>query len=223
MTAFDLIIFDCDGVLVDSEPITNRVFRDMLRELGAAVTLDDMHQRFLGYSMAHCLGVAREVLGRDVPADFEDRYRERTTAALVAEVQPVPGIEAVLDALALPSCVASSGDHRKMRTTLGLTGLLPRFEGRLFSVTQVARGKPAPDVFLFAAEQMGAAPERTAVVEDTPVGVTAGRAAAMTVFGYAGRTPAHRLSEAGASAVFSRMSELPGLLSGPPPPPSGRS
>jgi HAD superfamily hydrolase (TIGR01509 family) len=209
---FNLVIFDCDGVLVDSELISNRVFRDMLVQLGATVTLDDMFERFVGRSMADCLVVARELIGRDLPPGFAEDYRRRTGVALAAELRPVAGIEQALDALTLPYCVASSGDQHKMRTTLGLTGLLERFEGRLFSVTEVARGKPAPDIFLHAAARMGVAPERTAVVEDTPVGVAAGKAAGMSVFGFAERTPAARLREAGASVVFESMSELPGLL-----------
>jgi HAD superfamily hydrolase (TIGR01509 family) len=212
MPRFDLIIFDCDGVLVDSELITNRVFVEMLNELGVQVTLDDMFERFVGHSMTHCVDLIRKMLGKEPPADFVKLYRQRTAAALSEQLQPVPGIVVALDAIKIPICVASSSDHDKMRMTLGLTGLLPRFDGRLFSVTQVAKGKPAPDVFLFAAAQMGASPQRTAVVEDTPVGVIAGKAAGMTVFGYAARTPAHRLQEAGASVVFSDMSALSGLL-----------
>jgi HAD superfamily hydrolase (TIGR01509 family) len=213
VTRFDLVIFDCDGVLVDSELIANRIFSEMLVKLGAAVTIDDMFERFVGHSMEYCLNLIREMLGREVPAGFVAEYRERTARAFAQQLQPVPGIHDALDALTCASCVASSGDHAKMRTTLGLTGLLERFEGRLFSVTQVAKGKPAPDVFLFAADQMGASPDRVAVVEDTPTGVAAGTAAGMTVFGYAGRTPAHRLRGAGSAIVFSDMRDLPALLS----------
>jgi len=212
---FDLVIFDCDGVLVDSEFISNRVFAEMLVELGVPVTLDDMFERFVGHSMEYCLDLVRGMLGHDVPPGFVDRYRERTRREFVEQLQPVPGIHAALDALTCASCVASSGDHAKMRTTLGLTGLLERFEGRLFSATQVARGKPAPDVFMFAAAQMGASPDRVAVVEDTPTGVAAGVAAGMTVFGYAARTPAARLRDAGAAFVFTEMRDLSALLSAP--------
>jgi HAD superfamily hydrolase (TIGR01509 family) len=215
VTRFDLVIFDCDGVLVDSELIANRVFAEMLVELGLSVTIDDMFERFVGHSMAYCLDLVRGMLGRPVPPGFVDALRERTARAFVEELQPVPGIHDALDALTCASCVASSGDHAKMRTTLGLTGLLDRFDGRLFSVTQVANGKPAPDVFVFAAAQMGVSPDRVAVVEDTPAGVAAGIAAGMTVFGYAGRTQAARLHNAGASIVFTDMHELPALLSAP--------
>jgi len=214
MRKFELVIFDCDGVLVDSEVLTNTVLRDMLIELGARVTLDDMFESFVGHPLGRCWELAAELLGRALPGDFATKYRERCVQVLRDQLQPVPGIHVALSRIELPTCVASSGDHDKMRTTLGLTGLLPHFEGRLFSVTQVARGKPAPDVFLFAASEMRVSPDRVAVVEDTPVGVAAGLAAGMTVFGYAGRTPRQRLASAGASVVFEEMSMLPGLLGG---------
>ncbi len=208
----DLVIFDCDGVLVDSEVITNRIFADMLNSLGANLTLDDMFVRFVGLPMSVCLDVARDLIGREHPPEFLAEYLDRTQRALMDELQPVPGIHSALARLTTPVSVVSSGDHQKMAMTLGLTGLLERFEGRRFSVTQVSRGKPAPDVFLFAAAQMGVPPHRTIVVEDTPVGVRAGKAAGMTTFGYAGRTPAERLLDAGASTVFASMHMLPELL-----------
>ena len=211
MAPFDLIIFDCDGVLVDSELISNRILAGMLCDLGLNVTLQDMFERFVGHSMAHCLALIREGLGGEVPAGFEADYHARTDLAL-AELQSVPGVVEALERLALPCCVASNGEPDKIRRSLGRTGLLERFEGRLFSAAAVARGKPAPDLFLHAAATMGAAPERCVVVEDTSVGVTAGKAAGMTVFGYAGRTPAARLHAAGANVVFSDMTELPGLI-----------
>ncbi|HEX3598411.1 MAG TPA: HAD family hydrolase [Polyangiaceae bacterium] len=213
MARFDLVIFDCDGVLVDSEELANRVFAELLNELGANVTLETMFERFVGHSMADCLVTVEELLGRAPPSDLVETLRRRTSAILTERLEPVPGITAVLDSLSIPYCVASSGDHDKMRTTLGITGLLSRFEGRLFSATEVPRGKPAPDVFLYAARQMGVAPARAAVVEDSPVGVQAGLAAGMTVFGYAARTPTERLRKAGAT-VFGDMSELVRLLAG---------
>ena len=190
MHPLELVIFDCDGVLVDSERVTNRVFAEMLNELGLPVTLDDMFARFVGHSMTQCLDLIADMLGHLPPTNFVDEYRTRTRAALQSELVATPGVEDALDRIRLPYCVASSGDHEKMRTTLGITGLWPRFEGRLFSVTEVPRGKPFPDVFLFAASRLGVNPSACAVVEDTPVGVTAGVAAGMTVFGYAAPTGA---------------------------------
>jgi HAD superfamily hydrolase (TIGR01509 family) len=127
-------------------------------------------------------------------------------------VQAVEGIRQVLETLTIPYCIASSGGYDKMRITLGATELMPFFAGRLFSATEVPRGKPAPDIFLFAAERMGASPARTAVIEDTVNGVLAGCAAGMTVFGYVDLTPASKLIEAGAARTFTQMSELPALL-----------
>jgi HAD superfamily hydrolase (TIGR01509 family) len=218
MPAFELVIFDCDGVLVDSERITNRVFAQMLNELGLPVALEDMFEKFVGRSMDDCLGIITTMLGRKPPEGFVEQYRIRRDAALKLELKPVPGIVEALDKIRLPYCVASSGDHGKMRATLGITGLLPRFEGRLFSVTEVAHGKPAPDVFLYAAKKLGAVPERCIVIEDTPTGVQAGVAAEMTVFGFAGLIPADRLLTAGAHHIFHDMADLPGLIiDGTPP------
>jgi HAD superfamily hydrolase (TIGR01509 family) len=141
-----------------------------------------------------------------------EEYRIRRDIALKSELKAVPGITEALDKIELPYCVASSGDHDKMRTTLRITGLLPRFEGRLFSVTEVARSKPAPDVFLYAAGKFGVEPERCVVVEDTPIGVAAGVAAGMTVYGYSALMPGKRLLSAGAHHIFSDMTDLPGLI-----------
>jgi HAD superfamily hydrolase (TIGR01509 family) len=209
---FAVAIFDCDGVLVDSEMITNRVFTTMLNELGVAVSKQEAFEKFVGRSMAQCLEMVAELLGREVPADFERQYHRRSTAALTSELKAVPGIEAVLEAIQMPYCVASNGSHEKMQTTLRVTGLLPKFKDKLFSVSEVARGKPFPDVFLYAAGKSGVAPSDCVVIEDTPTGVSAGVAAGMTVYGYCAHTPAHRLMAAGAHGTFGRMSDLPELL-----------
>jgi HAD superfamily hydrolase (TIGR01509 family) len=215
MPAFDLVIFDCDGVLVDSERITNGVFAEMLGEIGLRVTLDEMFERFLGLSMAACLNIITTLRGSPVPEGFVEEYRERTTRALRERLVPIEGARQAVEMLAAPYCVASSGSHDKMRTTLGITDLLDIFEGKLFSATEVSRGKPFPDVYLHAAECMGANPRRCAVVEDSPVGVEAGFAAGMTVFGYSKRMTGERLSAAGASVTFDDMRKLPHLLHRP--------
>lgn len=209
---FDLVIFDCDGVLVDSERITNTIFAAMLNELGLPVSLDDMFRDFVGRSMAQCLEIIENRLGQPAPEGFLRDYNERITVALSRDLKSVAGIEAVLDNIDVPICVASSGSHDKMRLTLGLTGLLDRFDGALFSATDVERGKPHPDVFLHAAERMGVDPSRCAVVEDAPRGVRAGIAAGMTVFGYAELSNPASLEAEGA-VVFVDMKELPALLS----------
>jgi HAD superfamily hydrolase (TIGR01509 family) len=214
---FELVIFDCDGVLVDSELITNRIFAEMLSELGITLSLDDIFDRFVGRSTAYCLQVVAGLLGHPVRDGFADEYHARSAAALRSELKAVPGIEEVLAAVAAPYCVASSGTHEKMHITLGTTGLLPKFQGRIFSVTEVAKSKPFPDVFLHAAKQSGVAPSACAVIEDTPTGVQAGVAAGMTVFGYCALTPRRRLIEAGAHYTFDRMGDLLGLMANAPP------
>ena len=211
--SFELLIFDCDGVLVDSETITNRVFAGMLNELGIPVSIEDMFERFVGRSMPQCLEIITELLGHPVPDGFVDEYYSRSRTALHREVKAMPDIEIVLASVNLPFCVASSGTHEKMQTTLGVTGLLPHFSGKIYSVTEVARSKPFPDVYLYAARQQGIEPAACAVIEDTPTGVRAGVAAGMTVFGFCALTPRQRLIDAGAHHTFERMRDLPALIS----------
>jgi HAD superfamily hydrolase (TIGR01509 family) len=214
-TGFGLVIFDCDGVLVDSERLQNEVFVAMLRELGLDITMDDMFEQFVGHSMAYCMALVEKLAGRSPPVDFLARLQQRTYDAFRDGLAPVDGIVEALDRIALPTCVASGGDHEKIRFTLGLTGLWPRFAGRIFSVVDVPRAKPHPDVYLHAAGAMGVAPSRCAVVEDTPVGATAAVAAGMTVFGYARLTPAARLAAVGVHELFTDMRQLPALLAAP--------
>jgi HAD superfamily hydrolase (TIGR01509 family) len=210
------VIFDCDGVLVDSEALSNRALSEALAEAGLAMSPAECRVAFMGRSWASCLELIEERLGAAAPSDLEDAYRARMHAAFERELRPVPGIEGALDAIELPVCVASSGPPSKIRHSLGLTGLLPRFEGSIFSAVEVARGKPAPDLFLHAAARMGWESATCAVVEDAPVGVEAAAAAGMTAFGYAGDGDAPALEAAGAR-VFTDMSELPELLSRPSP------
>jgi HAD superfamily hydrolase (TIGR01509 family) len=209
----DLVIFDCDGVLVDSEVITSRVFTKMLNDLGIPLTVDEAFEKFVGRSMAQCLQMIAGVLGREVPEDFAHQYHLRIATALNSELKAVPGITAALQALQTPYCVASNGSREKMQTTLGITGLLPAFKDKMFSISDVARGKPFPDIFLYAASQFGIAPSDCLVIEDTPTGVAAGVAAGMTVWGYCAHMPARRLVDAGAHGTFDRMSALPDLIS----------
>jgi len=207
----DLVIFDCDGVLVDSEPESNRVFAEELRRLGLDIGYDEVCRRFIGLSTARCVEIISEELGQPVPPDFVERVQARTFAAFRDGLEPVQGVREMLRHITAPVCVASSGEHEKMRLTLGLTGLLDRFEGRLFSATEVPRGKPHPDLFLHAARRMGARPAGCVVVEDSVPGVRAARAAGMTALGYAGHGNGAELASAGAR-VFDDMVELPDLL-----------
>jgi HAD superfamily hydrolase (TIGR01509 family) len=199
-------------VLVDSEPIHVRLESELLTELGWPLAPDEVAARFLGRTEAEMLLEIEERIP-DLPDGWRSAFGERARAAFEAELQPVNGIVEALDRISIPTCVASSGTHEKMRHTLSLTGLYERFSGRIFSATEVDRGKPAPDLFLHAAKRMGAEPATCAVVEDSPFGVEAARAAGMTVFAYAGGImPAERLRDA--QVVFDDMRELPGLLSG---------
>ena len=207
------VIFDCDGVLVDTERAANVVLSELLAEIGVPTTPDEAIATYMGRSWASCIAIVTEKLGHAPPDDFGERYRAGVAAAWKRDLQPVPGVVEALDAIDLPSCVASSGEHERMRLTLGLTGLLPRFEGRIFSATEVEHGKPAPDLFLHAAAQMGFEPATTAVVEDTVPGVRAGRAAGMRVLAFARLVSADDLSAAGGE-VFDDMRALPALLDG---------
>jgi HAD superfamily hydrolase (TIGR01509 family) len=199
-------------VLVDSEPISNRVLAELLTDIGLPMTPEQSIEAFMGRSWKTVTAWVEEQ-GAPLPEGFRRRYLDTMFAAFEEELQPVPGVEAALDAITLPNCVASSASLEKMRFTLGHTGLWDRFEGRIFSATEVEHGKPAPDLFLHAAASMGWEPADCAVVEDSPAGVEAGVSAGMTVFGYAGTTPADRLQSA--ARVFTEMAELPGLLQPP--------
>ncbi|MFF8266662.1 HAD family hydrolase [Streptomyces sp. NPDC016562] len=210
----ELVIFDCDGVLVDSEPLATRVQVALGAELGWPLTEDEVIDRFIGRSNASVAEQVAARLGEATAAFWQERFEQLHREAVDAGLSAVEGLPEALDAITLPTCVASSGSHEKMRHTLGRTGLYERFAGRIYSATEVTRGKPAPDLFLHAARQMGVDPERCVVVEDSRPGVQAARAAGMRAFGYAGGlTPAGRLEGAG-TVVFHDMRELPALLAG---------
>ena len=212
----ELVIFDCDGVLVDSEPLSNRILAERMTAIGLPTTTDEAVRDFMGRSWKSCTEIIEGRLGRPLPDGWADGYHAEVLAAFERELEPVPGLPEALDAIDLPSCVASSSSHTRIRTALVATGLLERFEGRIFSATDVEHGKPAPDLFLHAAEHMGAAPATCVVVEDAPAGAEAGRRAGMTVLGYAGLT-APALLEAQGATVFGSMAELPALISGSAP------
>jgi HAD superfamily hydrolase (TIGR01509 family) len=209
MSTFDLVIFDCDGVLVDSERITNQVFCAMLNELGLSVSLQDMFERFVGLSMPQCVALITEMRGKPPPPVFVEELQQRAASALKEQITAIPGVAEVLAELSIPCCVASSGSHEKIRLTLGATGLLKHFENRIFSVVDAEKPKPAPDVFLLAARQLGVSPSGCAVVEDTPVGVHAAVAAGMYTFGFASNTPAHRLKRQARMVSFPKCRNWP--------------
>jgi HAD superfamily hydrolase (TIGR01509 family) len=210
MSRFDLVIFDCDGVLVDSERLAVRTEAEILTGLGWPLTEADIVERFVGRSAAYMHQEIERHLGRSVDwdAEFEVQYRR----VFERELAPVPGVIAALDRIPIPNCVASSGSHERMRFTLGLTGLFDRFEGRIFSVDDVSQGKPAPDIFLHAAEEMGTPPSRCAVVEDSISGVNAGLAAGMAVFAFAGGVTGPTKLSIDAAVIFRDMRDLPMAL-----------
>ncbi len=181
-----LVIFDCDGVLVDSEPISMRLLLETLGEAGLTLDADEAHARFLGRSLAS----TREILARDFGVVLSDEalaaMRHRLYAAFRAELQPIPYIAETLDRLPCVFCVASSSQPERIELSLSATGLWPRFAGRAFSATMVRHGKPAPDLFLYAAETLGYAPSACLVVEDSPAGITAAQAAGMRVVAFTG-------------------------------------
>lgn len=226
-----LVIFDCDGVLVDSEPIANAVFAKHLAKIGIVLNLEQTMARFMGRSLKSCMkDVAAELRQKHLPMpakfpdDFLDAMQTDTFAALQAELQPIKGISAAIDAIeakGIATCIASSGDHEKMRVTLGKTGLLNRFGERIYSATQVAKGKPAPDLFLFAAAQMGVPAAQCVVIEDSPFGVQAAVAAGMQAMAYCALTSfTSMMDKPGVRDAFARnrvhefhsMDKLPSLL-----------
>ncbi|WP_405934527.1 HAD family hydrolase [Streptomyces longwoodensis] len=211
---YDLVIFDNDGVLVDSEPLSNRHLAAYLTELGHPTTYEDSIRDYMGSAMHRIHDLVLERTGQRLPADFDDVFHARVFAAFERELKPVAGVTEVLERLraeGVPYCVASSGSHERIRVGHRVTGLDRWFdEGRIFSSQDVGRGKPAPDLFLHAAREMGVAPERCIVVEDSPLGVQAAVAAGMDVVGFTAMTPAEKL--AGAGKVFAGMGELADLL-----------
>jgi HAD superfamily hydrolase (TIGR01509 family) len=214
---FDLIIFDCDGVLVDSEVISCRAHAEVLSRHGYPITSEQVFDRFLGRSTRQARLEVEADLGRSLPDDFNAQLQDELFRSFEATLQAVPDIERALDAITQPVCVASSGSQERMRVSLGRAGLYDRFAPNIFSATQVAHGKPAPDLFLFAAGQMGAAPERCLVIEDSIPGVTAAVAAGMAVLGFHGGShcrPGYgdTLRAGGAVAIFDDMRELPAMI-----------
>jgi HAD superfamily hydrolase (TIGR01509 family) len=219
LSGYRLIIFDCDGVLVDSELLSCRCLAELLTDAGIPATQAEILDLFLGRSVtsviAHYQG-----LGRVLPADFEAALRARVANAFATGLRPIPDIAAVLPRLGIAYCVASSSDAWRVAHSLELTGLSDLFGERVFTAQMVARGKPAPDLFLHAAAQMGRMPQETLVIEDSVSGVEAGKAAGMTVWGFVGGShhasgdPRALLESAGADRVFDQMTDLLGLEPG---------
>ena len=213
MTQPDLIIFDCDGVLVDSEVLSCRCLSKVLAGYGIDLCLDQALDLFLGRSMTTVVE-HYEALGRPIPEQFSTELRAGVRAAFASALCPIEGVGSVLEGLRIPHCVASSSDVDRVSFSLSLTGLAAHFDGRLYTAQMVERGKPAPDLFLYAAERMQANPRRTLVIEDSISGVSAAKAAGMTVWGFVGgshyqsRDGKALLYEAGADRAFGRMADF---------------
>jgi HAD superfamily hydrolase (TIGR01509 family) len=212
----DLVIFDCDGVLVDSEPVVTRAESEHFAALGFAMPPEELRERFQGKTVADVAAAVETVIGRTLTAEELYVWGIATASALAESLRPIPGVRAIaadLAARGTPFCVASQSPPPRVRLSLAVTDLAPLFGERIFTASMVPRPKPAPDLFLYAAERMSATPSRTIVIEDSLSGVLAARAAGMRAFGYAdgGGFAADALANAGAQVVRS-MSELHGLL-----------
>ena len=212
-----LAIFDCDGVLVDSEMIASRVLAEEMTRRGYPLTPADCRRKYTGFSIATLMDKVAAEYGRPLPEDFPEILMALDTAAFETGLEAVPGVDAALGRIPVAKCVASSSSPRRIRQSLELTGLLGHFDPHVFSAHMVSRGKPAPDLFLFAAGRMGVAPPACVVVEDSVAGVAAALAAEMKVLGFAGGGHAgpgyaRMLRDAGAATVFEDMTDLPGLL-----------
>ena len=215
----ELVIFDCDGVLVDSEPVVTRVESEFFATLGFVMPAEELRERFQGKTVADVTAAVERAIGRTLTPEELYAWGITTACALAEALQPIAGVRELAEALAArgtPTCVASQSPLPRVRLSLAVTGLAPLFADRIFTASMVARPKPAPDLFLHAASRMGAQPSRCVVIEDSLSGVRAARAAGMRVFGYAdgGGFAAETLAEAGAQAVRS-MAELRELLAPP--------
>lgn len=211
-TSFDLVIFDCDGVLVDSEPLANQVYVQMLAEYGYEVDSEEYLHKYSGAAIVHRLESTSKQLNWTPPSDFYPLFNSRLSVLSEKELKPVPGIHELLDSLSVPVCIASNGSRKEVILRLKIAELAKHFDENIFSGMEVPNPKPAPDVYLAAAKSFNVTPDRCVVIEDSVLGVTAGIRAGMTVYGYAACTDAKALKEAGA-IPFASMSELKNILS----------
>ena len=211
MYKYKCIIFDCDGVLVDSEPIGNEVLVEMTNELGGKIDLDYAYEHFKGNSLHAVVDNISELIGYKLNDDFIPEYRRRSYEAFKEKITPVKGVKDVIKELKIPYCVASSGPVEKIKLNLKLTGLLPYFEDKIFSCYTIQKWKPDPDIFLLAAKTMGFLPEECLVIEDSEIGVQAAKNGGFNVFSYTEHDYNGKLSKV-SDKTFNKMSSLPAIL-----------
>ncbi|MFK5974240.1 MAG: HAD family hydrolase [Flavobacteriaceae bacterium] len=207
MRKYKCIIFDCDGVLVDSEVLGNQVMVDMANEHGANIDIDYAMKNFKGSFLKDCMRQVENILGKALPEDFEAQYRKRSFDIFKKELQPVKGIQEVLKSLDIPFCSASSGPHEKIKLNLKTAGLLHFFGNNIFSCYDIGKWKPDPAIFLYAAQAMGYEPKECLVIEDSIFGVMAAKNGGFDVLGFTGDTEDDSFAEQ-ATAVFYDMKEL---------------
>ena len=223
MSGLDLVIFDCDGVLVDSEPISIAVLIDAVAAAGVPLDEQTAYELFLGKSMATIRQIIEADFGLAMTDGHLDEIRAEIFRRFKAELKPIAGVAAILPRLGVPYCVASSSQPERIRLSLQVTGLLDQFEPHIYSATMVSRGKPFPDLFLHAARSMGAEPARCLVIEDSPAGILAAERAGMRVFAFTGGSHAGEgvlqaaIEQLNPDRLFADMDELPSLLAGTGP------
>ena len=208
---YKCIIFDCDGVLVDSESISAKVFREMVSELGCNLDFETILKQITGTSMKENLKFFADCVGHDLPSDFEAEFRRRSYEAFKTELKPVKGIHSLLEKINIPFCTASSGPQKKIRLNLTTANLIDKFDDNIFSSYDIGSWKPEPDIYLYAARQMGFQPQECAVIEDSLTGIKAAKAGGFDVFGFTRKGNEEALKKLGAT-VFFDMNELDNLL-----------
>lgn len=211
MSNYKCVIFDCDGVLVDSEAIGNQVIVDLANQLGANINLEYALQHFKGNSLDNCKLQIEQIIGEPLPNDFESEYRKQSFEKFKRDIKPIEGIKDVLQELKIPFCVASSGPESKIKLNLSVTGLLPFFTDRIFSCYTIQKWKPNPAVFLWAAETMGFHPKDCLIIEDSSIGVKAALDGGFDVFGYTAHDFKNELQK-NATKTFDNMLLLPELM-----------
>ena len=208
---YKLIIFDCDGVLVDSEAISCGMIAEELTKMGHSMTTEEGIETFGGTGMSYVIGYIEKKIGGKIPFDFEERYRKRTSELFQTKLEPIAHIKEALAKIDILKCVASNGPKDKMIMNLKITNLISFFPNRLFSAYDIQKWKPEPDLFLHAAKTMGVDPSDCLVIEDSPAGVQAAINAKMKVYGYAAETTSSKLEQLGAKLLFS-MKDLPSII-----------